>query len=117
MFFDENDYESDDDCDYNEFTKDIISEFNYDKKIQIVSFYKEKLMKEPEFIGVKNICAGEILFYIQNINNPIKITKKDHKLNFEQYNLFINMYSELNIIGNYDIFNSVTKKIFEKIYV
>ena len=117
MFYEEIDYESDEDYDYNEFTEDIISEFDYDKKIQIISFYKEKLMKEPEFIGIKNICAGEILVYIQKLTKPMNITKKDYKLNLEQYNLFVNMYSELNLIGNYDIFNSVTKKIFKKIYV
>lgn len=117
MYFEENDYDSSEDNEYNEFTVDIIAEFNYDKKIEIVSFYKEKLSIEPEFIGIKNICAGKFLFFIEDTTKPEKLTKKDYKLNFEQYSIFIDMYSELNLIGNYNIFNSVTKKIFRKIYV
>uniref|UniRef100_A0A6C0LFS7 Uncharacterized protein n=1 Tax=viral metagenome TaxID=1070528 RepID=A0A6C0LFS7_9ZZZZ len=116
MYFDENDYDSDNDNEYIEFTADIIEEFNYDKKIKIVSFYKEKLSKEPEFIGIKNVCSGKILSFIEDTTKHVKLTKKDYKVNFEQYSIFINMYSELNLIGNYHIFNLVTKKIFNKIY-
>jgi len=116
-YFEENDYDSSEDNEYNEFTADIIAEFNYDKKIEIVSYYKEKLSKEPEFIGIKNICTGKIISFIEDTTKPEKLTKKDYKLNFEQYSIFIDMYSELNLTGNYHIFNSVTKKIFSKIYV
>ena len=87
------------------------------KKIEIISFYKENLSKEPEFIGIQNICSGKILSFIKDTIKPVKLTKKDYKVNFEQYLIFINMYSELNIIGNCDIFNSVIKKIFSKIYI
>ena len=116
-YFDENDYDSSEDNEYIEFSAYIIAEFNYDKKIEIVSFYKEKLSKESEFIGIKNICAGKILCLIENVIKPEKLTKKDYKLNHEQYLIFVDMYSELNLTGNYHIFNTVTKKIFEKIYV
>lgn len=117
MYFDENEYDSDENNEYIEFSLDIIAEFKYDKKIEIVSYYKEKLSKEPEFIGIKNICSGKILSFIEDTTKPEKLTKKDYKLNFEQYSIFIDMYSELNLIGNYHIFNTVTKKIFNKIYV
>lgn len=118
MYFDENNiYDSDEYDEYSEFSEDIIEEFNYDKKIEIVNFYKEKLSKEPEFIGLKNICSGKILSFIENTTKYEKLTKKEYKLNFEQYSIFINMYSELNLKGNYYIFNLVTKKIFNKIYV
>ena len=116
MYFDENEYDSDEDNEYIEFSPDIIAEFIYDKKIEIISYYKEKLSKEPEFIGIKNICSGKILSFIED-TKPEKLTKKDYKLNFELYFIFIDMYSELNLIGNYHIFNTVTKKIFSKIYV
>lgn len=117
MYFDENEYDSDEDNEYIEFSPDIIAEFKYDKKIEIVSYYKEKLSKEPEFIGIKNICSVKLLSFIEDTVKPEKLTKKDYKLNFEQYSIFIDMYSELNLIGNYHIFNLVTKKIFNKIYV
>ena len=117
MYFDENEYDDDENNEYIEFSPDIIAEFKYDKKIEIVSYYKEKLSKEPEFIGIKNICSGKIISFIEDTTKPEKLTKKDYKLNFEQYSIFIDMYSELNLIGNYHIFNTVTKKIFNKIYV
>ena len=88
MYFDENDYDSDNDNEYIEFTADIIEEFNYDKKIKIVSFYKEKLSKEPEFIGIKNVCSGKILSFIEDTTKHVKLTKKDYKVNFEQYSIF-----------------------------
>lgn len=117
MYFEENEYDSDEENEYNEFSPDIIAEFKYDKKIKIVSFYKEKLNKEPEFIGIKNICSGKILFFIEETTTPDKLTKKDYKINFEQYLIFIDMYSELNLTGNDEIFNSITKKIFNNIYI
>ena len=119
MYFDENDYDSDENNnnEYNELSSDVIKELNFDKKIEIVSFYKEQLYKEPEFIGIKNICSGKILSFIEDTKEAQKLNKKDYKLNFEQYSIFTDMYSELNLTGDYDIFNTVTKKIFSKIYI
>ena len=118
MYFE--DYDSEQDSDYNEYnelTPEIISEFNYDKKIKIISFYKDKLNQEPEFIGIRNICSGKILNIIEETKKPEKPTKNDYKLNYEQYLIFVNMYSEVNLTCNNDIFNTVTNKIFNKIYV
>lgn len=117
MFFDENDYDSEENYDmYGEYTPDIIAEFMYDKKIEIIGFYKDKLVKEPEFIGIKNISCGEILSMIESTKKE-KLNNSDYKLNFEQYLLFKNMYSELNLQVSMNIFNNLTKKIFNRIYV
>ena len=127
----ENDYDSDemDINSYNEFSLDIIAEFEEDKKIQIIDYYKNLLYKEPEFIGIKNICSGMILSIIENINNMnninYAINKTDYQLNTVQCYIFNDMYLELNSILNFkkqltqniNIYNLVTKKIFEKIYV
>lgn len=115
MYNEDNDYDTEDDNEYNELSVDIICELNYDKKIEIINFYKEKLLKEPEFIGIKNICSGKILNFIENKNN--KLIKKDYKVNSEQYLIFLNMYSELNYECNYNIINSLVSKIFNYIYV
>ncbi len=118
MYFDENDYNSEEEVDsILEFPSDIIEEFEYDKKVGIVSFYKDILLKEPEFIGIKNISASNILYIIENTTKEVKLNKKDYKLNFEQNQIFNRMYSELNLLQNYNIYNLVTKKIFKKIYV
>lgn len=119
-YFD-NDY-SDDENDLNnkdELTSDIIEELNYDNKISIINFYKDKLLKEPEFIGLKNICSGKILNIIENNLNSsnIKISKNDYKINLEQYYIFNDMYLELNLEPNNHIFNLVTNKIFKIIYL
>ena len=119
-YFD-NDY-SDDENDLNnkdELTSDIIEELNYDNKISIINFYKDKLLKDPEFIGLKNICSGKILNIIENNLNSsnIKISKNDYKINLEQYYIFNDMYLELNLEPNNHIFNLVTNKIFKIIYL
>ena len=118
MYFEENDYDSEENHDiYGEYSPDIIAEFIHDKKIEIIGFYKDKLVKEPEFIGIKNISCGEILSMIESTNKEEKLGNSDYKLNFEQYLLFKNMYSELNLQVNINIFNNLTKKIFNRIYV
>lgn len=118
MLLEENDYDTDEyDDNYNEFTPDIIEEFNYDIKIETIDFYKDLLLKEPEFIGIKNICSGKILNIVETTTNITKLNKNDYKLNFEQYNIFKNMYSELDLQGNENLFNIVTKKIFSIIYI
>lgn len=117
MYFEENDYDSNEENEYTELSADIIYESNYDKKIEIVNFYKDKLYQEPEFIGIKNISSCKLLNLIENTTKYVNLNKKDYKLNYEQYTIFNDMYSELNLIGSYDIFNLVTKKIFFKIYV
>lgn len=117
MYLEENDIDDEEENDYNELSSDIIEEFNYDNKINIINFYKEKLLCEPEFIGIKNISAGKILYIIENLSKDYKLHKKDYKLNNEQYIIFSNMYKDLDCIGNINIFNLVTKKIFSNIYI
>ena len=118
MYLDENDYNSEEEV-YSvlEFPSDIIEELEYNIKIGIVSFYKDILLREPEFIGIKNISTSNILYIIENTKKELKLNKKDYKLNFEQKKIFDRMYSELNLLKNYNIYNLVTKKIFNKIYV
>ena len=121
MYNEENDYDSCGDCELsNEFTVDVINEMENDKKIGIIDHYKNLLMSEPEFIGIKNVCSGKILNVIYdnyyNVNN-YSLNKKCYKINSEQCKIFDNMYSELNLVNNYDIYNIVVKKLFDLIYV
>lgn len=125
----DNDYDSDsneiDSNLYKEYTPDILAEFEEDKKIAIVQFYKEKLSKEPEFIGINNISCGKILNIIENNNKNHKLYKYSYKLNEDQYYIFNNMYSELNnvlnnkkkLIQNENIYNIVTNKMFNLVYI
>lgn len=109
-------YYSDEDNDIRaEYSSEILEEMEYDKNISIVSFYKELLMKEPEFIGIKNMCAAKIFDIIQNTKFPIKYNKIN--LTNDQISIFNNMYTDLKLNLDYDIYIAVTKNIYDIIYV
>lgn len=123
----ENDYDSED-YEFNlyrEYTPDVLAEFEEDKKIEVVQFYKEKLSKEPEFIGINNISSGKILDIIENTNKYYKIYNNVYKLSIEQYYIFNDMYSELNsilnnknkLIQDLNIYTVVTNKMFNLVYI
>jgi len=117
---DDNDYDTDDEN--SKYT--ILEKFNdneYNEKISIINYYKDLLSYEPEFIGIKNISSGEILKIIETYRRTERINykqyKKMYKLNIDQNYIFNNLYTDLEIDGNIDIYNIVTNKIFNKIYV
>jgi hypothetical protein len=124
--FYENDYDTDENENgiLNDYTPEIIAEFEEDNKLSIINFYKEKLSKEPEFIGIKNISCGKILNIIENIHLE-KLNKNDYELNEIQYNIFNDMYLELSsfsnikktMVNNVNFYNLITKQIFNIIYV
>ena len=118
MIFDDNDYDSAENDDlYADLTADIIEEFEYDRKIEIINFFKDKLKCEPEFYAIKNISSGEFLNIIEKNINGGKLNKNDYKLTKDQTEIFTYMFINLNIPGNYNIFNYITKILFKRIYV
>lgn len=121
MYYEEYCEYSDDDNDnaYSEYSPEILAEFQYDYKISVVEFYKELLKKEPEFIGIKNISCGKILEILESNNdNKKKLSKhKVYSLNTEQNNIFYNLYKDLGFKGDVNIYNEVTNKIFNHIYI
>ena len=115
---DDYEYESGDSDDLIEYNSETVAELKLDQDLLIVQFYKNLLIMEPEFIGINNICCADLLYLINSTIVPIKLMKKDHILNQEQNKIFTNMYRDLKIkCGSSAIYNSVTKKIFNKIYV
>ncbi len=116
---DENDYDSSHENDIHiDLEPDIVNEYEYNRKIDIVKFYRDKLYKEPEFIGIKNISSFLILYIIETTNLAYKLYTKDHRVTTEQIIIFDDMYKELfNKKSTIDIYNYVTKKIFSYIYV
>lgn len=118
MYLDENDYDTEDENDYNDFNNDIYNEYNYYYKLKVISYYKNLLYHEPEFIGIKNISCNNILNIIETTNIPHKLFQKNHRLTNDQIMIYNNMYRDLfNKISDEDIYNSVTKQIFDKIYI
>ena len=123
MLLDENDYDTEKEKEnYIEYTSDIIAEIQYDNRINIIKFYKELLLKSPEFIGINNISSGEILNIIEcvynNYNNEVSyLLRKDYRINEEQLNIFDNMFKDLRLKQNENIYNIVTKRLFNRMYV
>jgi len=116
IYLQDNDYDTDDEytkC----YTHENINDYEYNEKISIINYYKNLLSYEPEFIGIKNISSGLILKIIEITRNPLRLNKKDYKLNNDQYNIFNKMYNDLELEGYSYIYNTVTKKIFNKIYI
>ena len=117
---DDNDYDTDDEnSKYTVLEK--LNDNEYHEKISIIDYYKDLLSREPEFIGIKNISSGEILKIIETYRRSKRFNykqyKKMYKLNIEQYYIFNNLYTDLEIEGNIDIYNIVTNRIFNKIYI
>ena len=115
-YLQDNDYDTDDE--YTKFfTREIPTDREYNEKISIINYYKNLLSYEPEFIGIKNINAGLILKIIDITRKPLRLNKKDYKLNSEQWDIFNKMYYDLELEGYSNLYNTVTKKIFNKIYI
>ena len=113
-YSDENDY-SDDDEEYEEYPDDIKEEIEYNNKINIINIFKNYIKHEPEFIGIKNISSSKILNIIENTKN---ININHIRLSNNQIDLFDNLYKELfNKTENYELYSTVTNKIFNIIYV
>ena len=119
FYTDENEYDTD--TEYNEcreLSSEVAYEEWYDKKMLIINYYRDLLYYEPEFIGIKNISCHKILNIIENTKYPIYLIKKDYKLNTDQIYIFNCMYRDLfKSKKDKNIYNSVVKKIFQKIYV
>ena len=118
-FNEEYDYDSGNEIDeFSELSPEIQREIENNRKFNAICFYKEQLYHEPEFIGILNMSSSDILYIIETTQMACKLCTKDHRLTNEQIKIFDNMFLEL--FGNkssIDIYNSVTKKIFEKIYI
>tara|TARA_B100001093_G_C26794403_1_gene1000466 strand:+ start:1173 stop:1532 length:360 start_codon:yes stop_codon:yes gene_type:complete len=119
MYFEEGEINEDnEDNERGEYTQDILNEMELDFKIEIINNYKELLIKDPDFIGINNLSNIKLLNIIEDINNnKILRFKKEHYVTPEQFNIFINMYNELNINYNTNIIQNVINKIFSIIYV
>ena len=118
MFYysDDNDI-SDEDDEYIEYPDDIKEELEYDLKINIINRFKSYIKHEAEFVGIKNISSGKILEIIENNKNN-NICSYDYCLNDYKIHLFNNLYKELfNKIYNRNMYNIITNKIFEVIYI
>ena len=95
----------------------ILNEIEYDRKNSIILFYKNLLLKEPEFIGIKNINSGFILEKINNLHNTKNINCNKLILTNEAFNLFKKMFDELEINYNENSIIKLASIIYNKLYI
>ena len=110
--FDE-DYESENDIIDITSDNDII----FEKNMEIIKFYKDKLAYEPTFICINNISS----FSIYEIITDAPINKKIYKysnINSTEYNIIYDLLIELNVKKITDeLVNNVANTIYYKLYV
>ena len=75
-----NDYD-DSDEEYAHLDEDTLYEIEEDRKLNIISMFKDYIQKEPEFYGINGISSYEILCYIEKFeqNKKEKIIIKNLK--------------------------------------
>ena len=59
MYYEEDNYINLDDNDESiEYTNDILNEFHLDYKMELICHYKNQLINDPDFIGIKNFLKN-----------------------------------------------------------
>lgn len=119
VYIDEDFYYSEDENNEINLNEFLLEENEYQKIMNIISIFKNTINLEPEFYGIKNICAQEILNIIEN-TYLIKKISQNFKSKFSTYqiNLFKQLYCDLNIdYLDENIIYSVIDIIFKKIYI
>jgi hypothetical protein len=115
---DDNDFSDNEDInDIGDIPYDILKEMEYDLNNNIILHYKQLLLKEPEFIGIKNINSGFILEKINNLHNFNSIKCNKLILTNEQYKIFQNMFDELQISYDENSINILANIIYNKISI
>jgi len=103
--------------DYADIPTDILEEIEYNRQINIILYYKNLLLKEPEFIGINNINSGFILEKINNLHNFKNINCNKLILTNQQYNLFKNMFDELQFSYDENSIIILANIIYNRLYI
>jgi len=117
-YSDDNDIDFDSEDDLND-SNSLIENINYNKTVEIVNFYKNKLVLEPTFIGINRLCEMEIINMIYTCtDNKYVTTKNKCNISIEEYNIFEDLLSELYIINSTSyLINDIANIIYYKLYI
>jgi hypothetical protein len=100
-----------------EYFKSIPFQFEVEenRKLEAIIKFKNYICKEPEFYGIKNISAYEILTILEEqvITQSIGVVLTEYQSDLFE-DLFIELYGDSDNVEHY---NSFASKIFEKVYV
>lgn len=95
------------------FTDEILEEFELDKKLRIISSFKNYISSEPEFYGINKINNVDILDIIESGKTKLKNT-----ITIYQNDLFDDLYNSLyGNSGNNQLYNFVYSELMKKIKV
>tara|TARA_Y100000022_G_C13058665_1_gene287813 strand:+ start:188 stop:550 length:363 start_codon:yes stop_codon:yes gene_type:complete len=118
-YSDENDFEFDSEEDINDTNYLIDNDNNFNQIVEIINFYKDKLIREPTFIGINRLCAMAIMNIINMCSNnkftsPINICN----ISYEEYIIIEDLLCELNIKNiTTNLVNDVANNIYYELYV
>ncbi len=106
----EDNSENDDD-----FNEEELQEIEENRKLIIISKFKEYIQKEPEFYGIRNISAIEIL---NILNTKFNSSNNSKFVTVESLDIFDDMYQELfGYSDDFSVYLNKMEVIFSKIYV
>ena len=117
-YSDENDFEFDSDDDYNDSSNLIDNDNKFDKTVEIITFYKDKLIREPTFIGINRLCSIKIMNMINKCIFKEFISPKNKcNISFEEYIVIEDLLNELNIKNiTSNLVNDVANIIYNNLY-
>ena len=119
-FFDlPNDYDEKSDDNISEIDEELLLELEENRKLNVITKFKEYIAKEPEFYGINAISGFEIMKILEN-NTFNKSTFKKCKttVSLEALDAFDDLYKEL--YGNcmtHDFYLCKINEMFKKMYI
>ena len=92
-----------------------ILEIEKDRKLDIISSFKETISREPEFCGIFSLSSYDILTIFQNSGGVIL---KNRKLTLDQHRIINACYFKLNNEPVHtDYINKIGFNLIDKMYV
>lgn len=117
-YSDENEFDFEEEDDYNDSSNLIDNDDKFNKTVEIISFYKDKLVREPTFIGINRLCSIKIMSMINKCILKEYISPKNKcNISFADYIIIEDLLSELNIKNiTTNLVNDVANIIYYELY-
>ena len=114
-----NDYDENSDDESGDFDEELLLELEENRKLSIITKFKEYISKEPEFYGINAISGFEIMKILENNTYNKYLPKKcKTEVSLEALDAFDDLYKEL--YGNqmsYNFYICKINEMFKKMYI
>ena len=109
-----NDYDENSDDNSYEIDEELLLELEENRKLNVITNFKQYISKEPEFCGINAISGFEIMKILEN--NTVKKCKISVSL--EALDAFDDLYKELYGNGmSWGFYLYKINEVFKKIYI